>query len=330
MIYRRQKEYPPERMDNSHRQRAEDLSTYLRHGAMWEQEVQNVASIISMYNATGDEHMKAKIVRKAAYDSNLGMPELPVTTDTACDSYLQVTCVPTVRTPSSRKQTETRKGTREIKQAELHADEHDRLTAESATTYRALAAGCNDLAQDRPDISFASKELRTDLSAPTIRSWIRLKRSIRYLQGLPRIIYSYLWQTKPTHLSTFVDTNFAGCRVTRRSTSGGLTMYGTHCIKHWSVTPPTLALSSGEAELGGLCNGGAQASGLQSIGADLGLSYSLRMFSDASAAIAISRRLGIGKIKHLDASLLWMQSNVRGEDIDLQNKHWARRIHATR
>ena len=94
-------------------------------------------------------------------------------------------------------------------------------------------------------------------------------------------------------------------------------MYGGHCLRHWSSTQPTISLSSGEAELGGLSKGAAQGIGLRSIGTDLGLSYSICMHTDATAAMGMSRRLGVGKIRHLDTTLLWVQDKVRSGDIML-------------
>ena len=94
-------------------------------------------------------------------------------------------------------------------------------------------------------------------------------------------------------------------------------MRGSHCLKHWSTTQPTIALSSGEAELGGLCKGAANGIGLRSVGRDLGISLSLRVRSDATAALGISRRLGIGKIRHLDTSLLWIQQKIRYKDLSV-------------
>ena len=99
-------------------------------------------------------------------------------------------------------------------------------------------------------------------------------------------------------------------------------MYGQQRLRHWSATQPTLALSSGEAELGGLCKGGAQGIGLCSVGQDIGLDYALTMYTDATAAMGMSRRLGIGKIRHSDVSLLWIQSKVRSKEIDLQKNCW--------
>ena len=108
-----------------------------------------------------------------------------------------------------------------------------------------------------------------------------------------------------------VDTDFAGCRVTRRSTSGGVALYGSHCVRHWSSTQTTIALSSGEAELGGLCKGASHGIGLRSICTDLGLDRQIHLYADATAAIGMSRRLGVGKVRHLDTSLLWLQHKVR-------------------
>ena len=92
-------------------------------------------------------------------------------------------------------------------------------------------------------------------------------------------------------------------------------MYGKHCLRHWSSTQTTLALSSGEAEITGLCKGAAQGLGLKSVAADLGISYDLELLTDATAAMGIARRLGIGKIRHLDTSILWIQQKVRDREL---------------
>ena len=50
------------------------------------------------------------------------------------------------------------------------------LTASSHTVFRALAARANYLAQDRPDLQFAAKEICRYMSAPTDASEAGLKR----------------------------------------------------------------------------------------------------------------------------------------------------------
>ena len=94
-------------------------------------------------------------------------------------------------------------------------------------------------------------------------------------------------------------------------------MRGLHPIKHWSVTQSTVALSSGEAEPGGICKGASIGLGLQSIARDLGFEWRLAVHSDASAAIGICRRKGLGKIRHLAVADLWIQDKTRAKDFEL-------------
>ena len=121
----------------------------------------------------------------------------------------------------------------------------------------------------------------------------------------------------PTELNVYVDTDFAGCKETRRSTSGGVAMLGNCCIKHWSKTQTTISLSSGEAELHGIAQGAAQALGLQSLLKDAGWHVDVHLHSDATAAIGIARRKGLGKIRHLDTTDLWIQDKIRSKKMTL-------------
>ena len=95
-------------------------------------------------------------------------------------------------------------------------------------------------------------------------------------------------------------------------------MRGGHCIRHWSTTQPTVSLSSGEAELSGICKGAATAIGLCAVARDLGIKMKIVLKTDATAAIGMSRRLGIGKVRHLDTSLLWIQQKVREKVVEVE------------
>ena len=131
-------------------------------------------------------------------------------------------------------------------------------------------------------------------------------------------MYFYPFQEKPpTAIDTYVDTDFAGCAITRRSTSGGCSVIGSCCVKHWSKTQSTIALSSGEAELGGIAYGAAQAIGLQSVCRDIGMDLQIRLHSDATAAIGIAKRRGLGKIRHLSTADLWIQEKIRDGKMEL-------------
>ena len=88
-------------------------------------------------------------------------------------------------------------------------------------------------------------------------------------------------------------------------------MVGHHCVKHWSKTQSTIASSSGGAELGGIAYGMAQSIGVQCLCADLGMIVDINLFSNTTAAIGITKRGGLGKIRHLHTSYLWVQEKVQ-------------------
>ena len=132
------------------------------------------------------------------------------------------------------------------------SESEEELSDEQPTLYRVNVARANYLSQDRSDIQYSTKELCRKMSSPDGNDWLKLKRLARYLTGKtrPRMIYEY--QSKPEHLEVYTDTDFAGCARTRKSTSGGVVMFGSHLIKSWSSTQNVIALSSGEAEYYGL------------------------------------------------------------------------------
>ena len=204
-----------------------------------------------------------------------------------------------------------------------NADEEP-LEPTSATVYRALAARANYLAQDRVDIAFAVKELCRHMSNPRNCDWDALKRLGRYLINRTRVVVHFDYQPMPQSLDIWTDTDHAGCLSTRKSTSGGVAMFGSHCLKSWSVNQQVIALSSGEAEYYGLVKGSSNALGLIGMLKDVGIDLAITLHTDASAAKGIANRRGLGKVRHIELCQLWLQDQVargriavvkvRGED----------------
>ena len=186
------------------------------------------------------------------------------------------------------------------------------LPADEASQYRALAARANYLALDRPDIQYAVKEAARRMATPTGEDWTLLKRIARYLVGAPRAVTKYYWQELPDKIDTYVDSDWAACRSTGRSTSGGAMTLGYHTIKTWSTTQAVVAMSSGEAELYALTKGAAQTLGLISLAKDLGYNFNGKVNSDANAALGIIQREGLGKLRHIRVQYLWIQDRIRG------------------
>ena len=165
------------------------------------------------------------------------------------------------------------------------------------TRYRALAANANFLAIDRGDTVHCAKELTRHMATPTTADWENMVRLGRYLKKRPRVQLWYTFQESPCQLETFSDTDWAGCRRTRRCTTGGYTVAGSHLIKMWCKTQAVVALSSAEAELYGLVRASAETMGLISMYKDLGTHMNGVVLGDASAALAIVARRGLGKVR---------------------------------
>eukprot|EP00969_Alexandrium_andersonii_P036849 1614800-Alexandrium_andersonii.AAC.1 len=60
------------------------------------------------------------------------------------------------------------------------------------------------------------------MAAPTTADRAALARLIRYVGVRPRCVYHFPWQDDGAALRAYVDKDFAGCLLTRRSTSGGV------------------------------------------------------------------------------------------------------------
>ena len=145
------------------------------------------------------------------------------------------------------------------------------------------------------------------MSDPRRGDWIRLKRLGRYLLGSPRLQQWFEWQPAQWKITTYTDADWAGCKETRKSTTGGAVIIGKHIVKSWSKTQSLVALSSGEFELYAALKASAETLGTLSMMTDFGLEMTGEVWGDASAALGIINRNGLGKTRHIQTGPLWIQ-----------------------
>ena len=148
-----------------------------------------------------------------------------------------------------------------VKVSEEEGDDQP-LVGEELARYRFVAATANFIAQDRPDVKFAVKELCRNMAKPTFTSWRKMKKLARYFKGQPRVVQKIKFDVVGIGLevNVIVDSDWAGCASTRKSAIGGCIMVGDICVKAWSTTQKVVALRSGEAEYYAAVKGASEGS----------------------------------------------------------------------
>ena len=194
-------------------------------------------------------------------------------------------------------------------------------TAEMSTIdakkYRRAAARINYLSQDRPDLNVAGRVLAMHMAKPMIGDDVLVKRVLRYLKGNPRSVYEYSYTTDPGALVLYTDSDWGGCKKTRRSTSGGVLFHGPHLVAHWSKVQTSPAPSSGEAELNAASRGISEVLSVRHLLDEMKIPVTMRHYVDASAAKGTILRKGAGRIKHLEIRQLWCQSMVEKYSLEV-------------
>ena len=95
-------------------------------------------------------------------------------------------------------------------------------------------------------------------------------------------------------------------------------MIGSHFIKGWARTQNHVTLSSAEAELVALVKCSVELLGAKSMMMDLGVEKSGVIYADSSAALAIAKRKGAGKLKHINISCLWIQERADSKQLEMR------------
>ena len=173
--------YDPTRLNLIDRERRDVINSVYWVGAAWEQlgDV-NELDLEYWYGSTW----------KCLDDDDESLTTTPTDHNL---TTLPMEAIGAVRTASAKKKNLGRQGAKAVKKIEMEGNMDDRLSPEKATTFRALAARGNFLAQDRVDVSFSTKELCREFAAPANASNRRLKRLARFLIDRSRLVYKYDW-----------------------------------------------------------------------------------------------------------------------------------------
>ena len=219
-----------------------------------------------------------------------------------------------------------------------NTDETKELDENKKNVYRSCVGILLYLAQDRPDIQYAVRNLATGMKAPTQKKQKELEHCALYLKKTAGYAVCYtagrpgtatLQRSKNleqdseneneksiesgSHLvEVFSDADWAGNKSSRKSVSGGVIFLDGQYAFSYSRTQKTVALSSGESEYYALTGAVAEGIGIREAVEFLsGKAARMKAYTDSSAARGIVHRQGVGRIKHLATRMLWLQEVTR-------------------
>ncbi|GJX31377.1 retrovirus-related pol polyprotein from transposon TNT 1-94 [Tanacetum coccineum] len=187
-----------------------------------------------------------------------------------------------------------------------------------ATKYRSMIGALMYLTSSRPDIVHATCLCARYQAKPTEKHLKEVKRIFRYLRGT---VNTGLWYTKDSgiELTRFSDADYAGCKDTFKSTSGGAQFLGEKLVSWSSKKQDCTALSTAEAEYVSLSVCCAQVLWMRTQLTDYGFHFNkIPIYCDSKSAIAIScNPVQHSRTKHIAVRYHFIKEHVEKGTIEL-------------
>ena len=187
------------------------------------------------------------------------------------------------------------------------------------------------LAPERPDLMFALKKLSVKLASPTEGDLELLRFVGKYLKGCPDIHFLHKTSypgcsfqekrnrshepvknrdvyTQKSLIEICSDSYWAADRETRQSVSCAAIFVNGNMVRFQSKRQRSVSLSSCESETIAAVSIMSEGIFLQKLIERItGVTPEVRLYIDSSSSRQLISRKGLGKARHLDVSLLWIQ-----------------------
>nr|GEW87074.1 copia protein [Tanacetum cinerariifolium] len=191
-------------------------------------------------------------------------------------------------------------------------------TPVNATKYRSMIGALMYLTSSRPDIIHATCLCARYQAKLTEKHLKEVKRIFRYLWGTFNMS---LWYMKDSgfELTGFSDADYAGCKDTFKSTSGGAQFLGEKLISWSSKKQDCMALSTAKAEYVSLSACCAQVLWMRTQLTDYGLYFNkIPIYCDSKSAIAIFYNpVQHSRTKHIAVRYHFIKKHVETGTIEL-------------
>ncbi|KAJ9553895.1 hypothetical protein OSB04_017940 [Centaurea solstitialis] len=145
-----------------------------------------------------------------------------------------------------------------------------------------------------------------------------VKRIFRYLKGTPNL---GLWYHRDSgfDLTAFLDSDFAGCKIDRKSTTGGCQLLGVKLVSWTSKKQNSVSTSTAEAEYVAAASCCAQVLWMRNQLLDNGFQLSkIHIYCDNTSVITITNNSVLhSKTKHIEIRYHFIRDHVMNGDVEL-------------
>lgn len=187
------------------------------------------------------------------------------------------------------------------------------------TMYRQLIGSLMYLTASRPDIQFAVSYVSRFMENPSGDHLFAAKRILRYLQGT-KDFGLFFMKKSMSALVAYSDSDFAGCKDDRRSTSGYAFILGGAAVSWMSRKQQIVTLSSTEAEYVAATECAKHILWMRRVLEFLHFPQktATKLLCDNSSTLKLAKNPVLhGRTKHIDVKFFFLRDLCDGIDIEI-------------
>jgi hypothetical protein len=200
-----------------------------------------------------------------------------------------------------------------------HLDLDERGKSVDLMVYRSMIGSLLYHTTSRPDIMFIVCMCAMFQASPKGCHMMAIKQILRYLRQTPNL---GLWYPKGAHfiLIRYSDSDYASCKIDRKSTLGTCQLLGRSLVSWSSNTQNSVTLSIAEAKYVSTGNCCAQLLWMKQTLLDYGVKFDcIPLLCDNESAMKIATNLVQHKItKHIDIRHHFLRDHVSKSDIVME------------
>ncbi|KAJ7525207.1 hypothetical protein O6H91_17G042000 [Diphasiastrum complanatum] len=189
----------------------------------------------------------------------------------------------------------------------------DGKSFEDITLYRSLIGSLIWLIVTRPNLSFCVHKLSQHMQDPKLYHWKLAKRILRYI--FSTLDYGLFYKGEDLTLIAFLDSDFAGDRLDRKSTSAYTIFLEGNLVSWLSKKHATISLSSYEAEYKSLTTTTKEVLWINR------LLLELKCYADEDLPIIKNDNISTQALanKHIEVAHHFVREKVIGREISLEH-----------